>query len=130
MLEKVAEREALVAFERLVKAMDAVGPASVRMCFGYVVKIFYYDIGETTSACSPCTRVAPKGEVLGAWSDHLLPYVLRKRYCSNLRFAFFSLLLTNDIREHHLYPVIGAEEFTVSENLCKTIGIVGPFGPI
>jgi len=30
---KAAEREALVALERLVKAMDASGPASVRMCY-------------------------------------------------------------------------------------------------
>jgi len=38
----------------------------------------------------------------------------------------FSLLLTNDIRERHLYPVIEAEGFTVSENLCKTIWDCGP----
>jgi len=34
-LEKEVEREALVAFERFVNAMDASGPASVRMCYDY-----------------------------------------------------------------------------------------------
>ena len=32
---KAAEREALVALERFVKATDAPGPASVRMCYDY-----------------------------------------------------------------------------------------------
>jgi hypothetical protein len=42
--EKAAEREALVALERFVKAMDAVGPASVRMCYNMLcfAWILYY----------------------------------------------------------------------------------------
>jgi hypothetical protein len=48
LLEKAAEREALVALERFVKAMDAVGPASERMC--YVAWILYYETFEAKSA--------------------------------------------------------------------------------
>jgi hypothetical protein len=70
---KAAEREALVALERFVKAMDASGPASVRMC---------YDCDEGLVAfatCgSPCTRVRPNGEGR-AVSGHPLPYVLQKK---------------------------------------------------
>jgi hypothetical protein len=47
LLEKAAEREALVALERFVKAMDAVGPASVRMC--YVAWILYYETFEDSA---------------------------------------------------------------------------------
>jgi hypothetical protein len=111
--EKAAEREALVALERFVKAMDAVGPASVRMCYvvQYVCMKYYiitFETGECSLAAHLVLEFHPTGKCVGR------RVILFHMFCERKQivlifvgsFAFFFLLLTDDIREHHLYPVI------------------------
>ena len=50
-LVKAAEREALVALERFVKATDASGPASVRMCWDHDERLWIGTTWEMTG-CS------------------------------------------------------------------------------
>ena len=105
-LVKAAERDALVALERFVKATDASGPASVRMCcdhdkrFWIGIKLLGKMRWCSLTLYSSSTQ---RGRARGVGSSSSICSAKKKPMRSNSCLVLSpSLLLTDNIRERHL----------------------------